>query len=297
MTSGNPWSAIASGVSSGLTFVIKICEYTYALRAVDQQTEDYLLTATHAWENVKICQRLLKQREDSLPADERRDYERVINEAKTAVEAVALLLEPARVDCDADGKIHMSTRLSWVLSDNANIAAALRRLDIVHTTLTQHISTLRLLRPYELPMPERVRSKEKPPSYHSSQLFEWKRRSRLPPMESIGSLSAPMFVQPMATGEIQDSMKQLPATNYLHRDGRGSTLESPMAHVSGPVEMWADTVAAVGPVPRRVESDDRTSSETSQSTSGSCPRARLWLEHQAMKSSTFLQAKKEPRND
>src|SRR5271163_4912240 len=111
MTTGNPWSAVTAGLSSSLTFIIKLCEYTYALRAVDEQTQEYLITAQHAWENIKTCQRLLSQRRDLLLADECREYDRVIDQAKTAAEAVAMLLEPARVNMEADQRIHFSTRV------------------------------------------------------------------------------------------------------------------------------------------------------------------------------------------
>ncbi|KAK4943237.1 hypothetical protein LTR10_017079 [Elasticomyces elasticus] len=93
---------VGSELSSGLTFIIKICEYTYALRAVSQQTKEYLITAQHAWNNINTCQELLGQQTEHLPASERKDYECGIEETKLAAEEVALLLEPARVNLEAD---------------------------------------------------------------------------------------------------------------------------------------------------------------------------------------------------
>ena len=108
---------------------------------------------------------------DTLSISEVKDYERVIEDTDKAAREVLIFLEPARVDGEADCKIHLWTRVMWVLNDNSNIAAALRRLDIVHTTLTQNISTLRL-------MSELARPREKPPNYETSQLIRWKHQSR-----------------------------------------------------------------------------------------------------------------------
>ncbi|KAH0844992.1 hypothetical protein FOPE_09750 [Fonsecaea pedrosoi] len=198
--SANPWSAITAGVSSGLTFVFKICEVTYALRAVDQQTREYLITAQHAWTNIKTCRELLSHQQDLLPLSERRDYERVLEETKRAAEEVALLLEPARVDQDADCRIHFSTRVMWVLSDNSSVTAALKRLNIVHTTLTQNISTLRLLRSYGTAGGDPARGRrDRPPSYNTSQLLQWKHMSRSTPKPSTDNLRArALREQPLA---------------------------------------------------------------------------------------------------
>lgn len=179
--SANPWSAVASGVSSSLTFLIKIGEYTYALQAVDQQTKEYSITAQHAWDNIKICRELLDHAREKLSASEVKQYQRVIDDVTKAAQEVALLLEPARVDGEADFKIRFPTRVKWVLSNNPNIGAALRRLDIVHTTLTQNISTLRI-------KAELGRLMEPSQGYESKQLLEWKRQTRLTPMASMQSM-------------------------------------------------------------------------------------------------------------
>src|SRR5947199_4146393 len=132
MSEFSPISSLASGLSSGLTCIVRICEFTYALKAVSEQTFAYLQTTEHVWENIKTAQRLRQQRGNFLPADEKRDMDRVIRETETAVRYVAKLLEPARVDREAEQKIRLSTRGLWVLRDNPNIAAALNRLQIAH---------------------------------------------------------------------------------------------------------------------------------------------------------------------
>lgn len=266
--SGNPWSAIASGVSSGLTFLVKICEYTYALRAVDQQTKEYFITAQHAWDNIKDCRDLLDSLKDTFPASEVKKYERVIDDTKKAAQEVALLLEPARVDFEADCKIHMSTRVMWVLSDNSNIAAALRRLDIVHTTLTQNISTLRL-------MSELARTREKPPNYESSQLLQWKRQSRLTPMPSMQSMKSsqtlPSWTDSSATTAAGDQgtriVSELPTdTGDYPRATRISASTGQGGNAKDTPDIRINDIA--GGLPSNV---------------GRGPRS--WLEFQAMKSS------------
>lgn len=178
----DPFTSIATGLSSVSGFVIKLCEYTYALRAVDQQTEAYLTTAKHAWENIQTCRRLLQLRQEHLPVAERKDYERVLNEAKTAAEEVARLLEPARVDVESDGQLSFSTRMLWVLRDDPAIVAALRRLNLVHTTLTQNISALRLMQGHDESSLDLTKSyssgRDKLPSYEASELLHWKRQTR-----------------------------------------------------------------------------------------------------------------------
>jgi hypothetical protein len=178
----DPFTPVATGLSSVSAFVIKLCEYTYALRAVDQQTEAYLTTAKHAWENIQTCRRLLQLRQEYLPAAERKDYERVLSEAKTAAEEVARLLEPARVDVESDGQLRFSTRMLWVLRDDPAIVAALRRLNLVHTTLTQNISALRLMQGHNDSSLDLTKShssgRDKLPSYEASELLHWKRQTR-----------------------------------------------------------------------------------------------------------------------
>ncbi|KAI1611882.1 hypothetical protein EDD37DRAFT_651434 [Exophiala viscosa] len=282
--SGNPWSGIASGVSSGLTFIIKICEYTYALRAVDQQTKEYLITAQHAWTNIKTCRELLGQQKEHLPASERKDYERVIEETRRAAEEVALLLEPARVDLEADCSIHFSTRVMWVLSDNSNIAAALKRLDIVHTTLTQNISTLRLLRTFA------SGPRERPPSYQTSQKLQWKRQTRITPKPSTDSFQN--FQIPRPSPKPQNtrfgrawSAEELPTeTNELdagHRaDSTMSSVPSTMPTLVVPV---ITSNAAVQGGTECFELESNTLPQPSPTLSDRKPRT--WLEYQATKAS------------
>jgi hypothetical protein len=180
MVDGNPFSAVASGLTSGLTLVIRICEFTYALQAVSEQTFAYLQTTEHVSENIKTARRLRRQSSNLLPADEKKDMDRVIRETETAVRSVAVLLEPARVDREADQKIRLTTRGLWVLRDNPNIAAALNRLQIAHHALNQVIGSLRTPRSADgLVLTESNSSKSPPPAYEASQLLHWRMQSRL----------------------------------------------------------------------------------------------------------------------
>lgn len=269
--STGPWSAVASGVSSGLTLVIKIFEYTYALRAVDKQTEGYLITAQHAWENIKRCRDLLDDLRDTLSISEVKDYERVIEDTKKAAREVLILLEPARVDVETDCKIHLWTRVMWVLNDNSNIAAALRRLDIVHTTLTQNISTLRL-------MSELARPRDKLPTYEASQLIKWKHQTRgLTPKPSIQSLqttqTAPLFAQSSVTltPELEDDIPTLQEESPILLESRPL-----VPSISAPAMLKPDAIDST-------EINETDVQRTVSQDSGSRPRS--WIEYQAMKSS------------
>jgi len=272
--STGPWSAVASGVSSGLTLVIKIFEYTYALRAVDKQTEGYLITAQHAWENIKRCRDLLHDLRDTLSISEVNDYDRVIEDTKKAAREVLILLEPARIDMVTDCKIHFKTRVMWVLNDNSNIAAALRRLDIVHTTLTQNISTLRL-------MSELARPRDKPPTYDASELIRWKHQSRgLTPKVSTQSL------QPAGPTQSASFYSQSSVSLISELENNTTTLERE-ALILPDSRPLAPTISA----PAVLKVDDMDSTEvkdvdvkrTVSHDSGFRPRS--WIEYQAMKSS------------
>jgi hypothetical protein len=175
MVDGNPFSA----VTSGLTLVIRICEFTYALQAVSEQTFAYLQTTEHVSENVKTARRLRRQSSSLLPAEEKRDMDRVIRETETAVRSVAILLEPARVDIEADQKIKLTTRGLWVLRDNPNIAAALNRLQIAHHALNQVIGSLRTPRNADGLALSESNSKPPPPAYETSELLHWRMQPRL----------------------------------------------------------------------------------------------------------------------
>lgn len=178
MSEFSPISSLASGLSSGLTCIVRICEFTYALKAVSEQTFAYLQTTEHVWENIKTAQRLRQQRGNFLPADEKRDMDRVIRETETAVRYVAKLLEPARVDREAEQKIRLSTRGLWVLRDNPNIAAALNRLQIAHHALNQVIGSLRATQTTDGLCPPQPAQRGPPPPYQASQLLHWRTQSR-----------------------------------------------------------------------------------------------------------------------
>jgi hypothetical protein len=283
--SGNPWSGITAGVSSGLTFVVKIFEVAYALRAVDQQTREYLITAQHASNNIKTCRDLLSHQQDLLPLLERRDYERVIEETTRAAEEVALLLEPARVDLEADCKIHSSTRVMWVLSDNSNVAAALRRLNVVHTTLTQNISTLRVLRSCGTAELEPIRSKGKPPSYDTSQLLQWKCMSRLTPQQSAEDLHTQRAgYQNTKSGTVSPTKElppEMPAEVPAQYVYDVMALKSPTNGYPGDVRSETSTLFEV-PRGDQGVAITRLSKPTPETDEY---KPRTWLEYQAMKSS------------
>lgn len=266
------WSTVASGVSSGLTLVIKIFEYTYALRAVDKQTEEYLITAQHAWENIDRCRDLLNDFKDNLSILEVKDYDRVIEDTKKAAQEVALLLEPARVDMVTDCKIHLKTRVLWVLNDNSNIAAALRRLDIVHTTLTQNISTLRL-------MSELARPRDKPPTYEASQLIRWKHQTRgLTPKPSMQSLQSTRSVDSYP-GSSTLSSENGNKFAMLGREFRSPHESSPLVH-----SISAPTVLENGGVQDRLKPENELQKTLSEANGS---RHMSWIEYQAMKSSAM----------
>jgi hypothetical protein len=213
MVDGNPFSAVASGLTSGLTLIIRICEFTYALQAVSEQTFAYLQTTEHVSENIMTARRLRRQSSNLLPSEEKRDMDRVIRETETAVRSVATLLEPARVDMEADQKIKLTTKGLWILRDNPNIAAALNRLQIAHHALNQVIGSLRTPRNADGLVPAESNLKPPPPAYQASQLLHWRTQSRL-------DLRNDAWDAPRDEGlGIQNVLHEAPLTSSLHARG------------------------------------------------------------------------------
>lgn len=264
------WSSVASGVSSSLTLVIKIFEYSYALRAVDKQTQDYLVIAEHAWENIERCQHLLHNLRDTLSISEIQVYEKVIDDTSKAAREVLILLEPARVDTETDFKIHLWSRVMWVMNDNSNIAAALRRLNTVHTTLTQNISTLRLMR-------EVARTREEPSKQNISPLTRFKHENwgltPKPSMQSLQSRRTESSYNASSTtllAELEDQPTQTHG-QYLTPTERYSLVPS----ISAPAVPYSNIV----------EGMEATRSEPQRAVPfNTGMKPRTWLEYQTMKS-------------
>jgi hypothetical protein len=226
LTDGNPWSAVASGLTSGLTLVIRVCEFTYAMRAVDQQTFAYLKTAEHVSDNIKAARQLRRKRSGAIADWDKKEFDRIINQTEVAVKEVAILLEPARVDLDADQKIKFTTRGLWVLQKNANITAALNQMQAFNVSLNQTIHSLRTIRDLHLTPDSRSDKRSTlPPAYSRSNLLHYRQRSRTN-LRHQGSTESFQTVQTARS----DDMEKLPCLVAMEEinpnDSRHSSLST-----------------------------------------------------------------------
>ncbi|KAK2883391.1 hypothetical protein FQN49_000031 [Arthroderma sp. PD_2] len=118
-------------------------ENTFKLQAVEEQTADLLGTIHHILSEVREARRLRRLKDSSLDAGERQWMDRIITETDTTARAVAVLLEPSRVDRETlQGRIRLRTRLLWVLRDSPKLSDKYARLMISHQSLVSAITTL-----------------------------------------------------------------------------------------------------------------------------------------------------------
>jgi hypothetical protein len=74
-----------SAVTSGLNTIIKICEITYALKAVKEQTTALLSTTQHVERNILEAKRLLQQKSELLSFEEKSWMERQVGDTEDAL--------------------------------------------------------------------------------------------------------------------------------------------------------------------------------------------------------------------
>ena len=131
-------SSFASGISATLTII----EAVYQIQATDEQTSDILKTASHVERNLKEAQRLLRKKYALLDKD---DYEWVastIYDTRDALQSVAKLIEPARVEKMTKNEIGMMTKACWAFKSNPQARDKHAMLNVCHQTLMAVITRL-----------------------------------------------------------------------------------------------------------------------------------------------------------
>jgi len=178
-----------STITAGISTCIKLCEVTYQLKAVGEQTADLLNTTQHVELNVREARRLRRVKDKLLNAGERAWMDRVIEDTENAVRAVAQLIEPSRVGMQTEQRIDLATKATWVFRDSPKVRDKFARLSICHQSLNTVMACL-YSRDVVVVAPVMEEGRKEPPLPYDPQpgeLFSWRRSRRRRKGDSVGS--------------------------------------------------------------------------------------------------------------
>ena len=167
---------ILSSFASGISATIKLCEVLYQIQATDEQTSDILNTSNHVERNLKEAQRLFRIKAAFI---DRHDYEwakSTMQDTRIALQAIAKLIEPARVAKITKKDIGIMTKTYWAFKYNPQARDKHAMLNVCHQTL---MAVLTRLHSANLPTVSEIPSLEgppPPPSYDQSmeKLWTWR---------------------------------------------------------------------------------------------------------------------------
>lgn len=171
---------ISSCFASGISATIKIFEVAFQIQATDEQTSDILNTANHVERNLKEAQRLLRTKGALL---DRNDYEWVVSairDTRDALQSVAKLIEPARVEKMTKNEIGIITKTCWAFKSNPQARDKHAMLNVCHQTLMVVIARLHSI---NLPTVSEIPDQESllpPPPYDNNmeKLWTWRDQRR-----------------------------------------------------------------------------------------------------------------------
>lgn len=209
---------ISSSFASAISATIKIIEVVYQFQATDEQTSDILNTANHVERNLKEAERLLRKKDAVL---DRNDYEWVacaIRDTRDALQSVAKLTEPARVEKMTKNEIGMMTKACWAFKSNPQARDKHAMLNICHQTLMAVITRLHSINLSTVPEILDQGTLLPPPPYDNNmeKLWTWRdqRRNRRRSTTSLrhDNEGAPVF---LATNDRQElEVRSLVSESY-----------------------------------------------------------------------------------
>ena len=192
--------------AAGATSIIKILEFSYQLKGVNEQTTDLLRTTEHVNRNVAEARRLRRQKGAQVSTDVKAWMDEQIKDSEDALRDVQHLVEPARINTETSHTINPKNRLLWVLRDNPKVKDKRDRLQFCNQTLNNVIGVLHATDVVVVaPLPTESRG-EAPPPYSNGDmeaLFSWRsqrrgRKSSLDPKDrdispsAMSSMSTPV---------------------------------------------------------------------------------------------------------
>lgn len=173
---------ISSSFASGISATIKIFEVIYQIQAADEQTSDILNTANHVQRNLKEAQRLLRTRSAFLDSHDYDWVQSTIRDTRDALQSIAKLIEPARVEKMTRKDIGIWTKTYWAFKSNPQARDKHAMLNVCHQTLMVVITRLHATSlPTVSEVPHQGTLPPPPPYDHNMEkLWTWRdlRRSR-----------------------------------------------------------------------------------------------------------------------
>ena len=171
---------ISSSFASAIGSTVKIFEVVYQFQATDEQTSDILNTANHVERNLKEAQRLLRNKDAVLNSN---DYEWVasaIRDTRDALQSVAKLIEPARVEKMTKNEIGILTKACWAFKSNPQARDKHAMLNICHQNLMAVITRLHSINPSTVPEALDQGTLLPPPPYDNNmeKLWNWRDQRR-----------------------------------------------------------------------------------------------------------------------
>ena len=162
--------------AAGISTTVKILEVVYQLQATDEQTSDILKTTSHVERNLKEAQRLLAEKGAFL---DRNVYEWVVSnthDARSTLQSIAKLMEPARVDKMINNDVGIITKTSWAFKYNTQARDKHVMLNVCHQTLLAVITHLHSIKPPTMSGTLDRGALLPPPSYDNNmeKLWDWR---------------------------------------------------------------------------------------------------------------------------
>lgn len=201
---------------SGMAATVKILEVTYSLRAVTDQTVALLNTTQHVERNIREAKRLFALHSHLLTPQEHSWVTRSIADTEGAVGEVAKLIEPARVNIQADRGVSIKNRAVWVFRDNLKAGEKMTLLNVTHQTLGTVISALHAKAVVaqdksveeNLEQGARNAAGDVPlPSYEWSEFLAWqRRRSSKPKRPTTGGVGFETQIRRKPTAQRKKSL-------------------------------------------------------------------------------------------
>lgn len=101
-----------STLSTAFAVTLRITEKIYDIIAVDQEAKDLLETTAQVTKQLAHARRLRRQKSGLMNNEEKLMVDQVFVSTEKAVNTVATLVEPARVDMNVSGgRVRTSTRM------------------------------------------------------------------------------------------------------------------------------------------------------------------------------------------
>ena len=129
--------------TAGFLFIIKIGDFIHVLKPVNQKSADNLRLAQQAEANIDMARSLFTEHRDFLLAERQIKMDEIMSDTEEAINRVAKLLEPSRVEYVSEESVRFNIKNPWALTDDHKSAATFGRLQITNNKLKTVLHDLR----------------------------------------------------------------------------------------------------------------------------------------------------------